>query len=204
MQIDDMIAKRHLTTHPFYKKWQSGEVSRETLRDYAKQYYAYEAALPRFLRNSLEHLEEGPARRAVEENLSDETGNPKAHSDLWMQFAEALGLSRKEVRSAATMSATAQLVDTYERLSKQGASQSIAALYAYESQFAEVAKTKAEGLRTFYGIDEPNALEFFEWHSENDDEHGDALRAGLDGGPENTAAVDEALDAWWAMLDQFV
>ena len=204
MQIDDMIAKRHLTTHPFYKKWQSGEVSLETLRDYAKQYYAYEAALPRFLRNSLEHLDGGPARRAVEENILDETGNPKPHSDLWMQFAEALGLSRKEVRSAATTPATARLVDTYETLSKQGSAESLGALYAYESQFAEVAKTKADGLRTFYGINDPQALEFFDWHSENDDEHGDALKTGLDDGPANRAAVEEALDAWWGMLDQFV
>ena len=135
---------------------------------------------------------------------TDESGNPKPHSEMWLQFAEALGLSKEEVQNATPSSATTKLIDTYENLSKKDSSSAVGALYAYESQFAVVAKTKADGLRGLYGMTDPLALEFFDWHSANDDEHAATLREALDDDPATEGAVESALDAWWGMLDQFV
>jgi pyrroloquinoline-quinone synthase len=203
MKIDEIINQRHLTTHPFYRRWQNGEVTRDVLKEYAKQYYAYESALPDFLREAISHLEAGPAREALEENLADETGSPKPHPELWIQFAEGLGLSRADVQTAEPTEATEGLVETYKQLCRRDASSALGALYAYESQFSVVAKTKADGLREFYGFNDGESLEFFEWHSTLDDEHADSLRAGISDNDETREAASEAIDAWWGMLDQF-
>jgi pyrroloquinoline-quinone synthase len=203
MKLDEIINAKHLTTHPFYERWQKGEVTREVLEEYAKQYYAYESALPDFLRKGISHLEAGPAREALEENLSDETGSPKPHSELWLDFAGVLGLSADEVQGAELKKGTRGLVDTYASLCEKNAESALGALYAYESQFSVVAKTKADGLREFYGVTDDKGLEFFDWHSTLDDEHADSLRAAISDTSETRQAATEAIDAWWGMLDQF-
>jgi pyrroloquinoline-quinone synthase len=51
----------------------------------------------------------------------------------------------------------------------------VAALYAYESQIPEVARTKRAGLADFYGIEDSRSVSFFtvhevadEWHRETE------------------------------------
>ena len=39
--IDQTLAPLHLLSHPFYQAWMKGDLSRETLRDYAAQYYTH-------------------------------------------------------------------------------------------------------------------------------------------------------------------
>lgn len=201
--IDRIIEERHLLKHPFYQRWQKGKVTPEVLREYTKQYYAYESQLPQFLTSALTHLDEGPARKAVEENLADESGQPEPHPALWIQFAEALGLTAEEVKQAEPLPRTANLVGTYQRLCDRGADEALGALYAYESQFSSIAQTKAEGLREFYGVTDEAALKFFDLHSTLDDDHAAALRTGLTENELARESVQLAVDAWWGMLDQF-
>ncbi len=48
-KIDNDIAEKHLLKHPFYLAWTRGELSKEALTDYAKQYYHHVAAFPTYL-----------------------------------------------------------------------------------------------------------------------------------------------------------
>lgn len=201
--IDRMMEERHLLTHPFYRRWQKGTVSLEVLRSYAAQYYAYESALPSFLTAAMAHFDDGPVRACLADNLADEAGGPEPHPELWLRFAEGLGLAREEVTAAELLPRTTNLVETYRSLCERGGEEALAALYAYEAQFPAVAATKAEGLRSFYGITDPRALEFFDLHSTLDVEHAEGIRSGLvDSQPAREAAA-LALDAWWGMLDSF-
>jgi pyrroloquinoline-quinone synthase len=83
-----------------------------------------------------------------------------------------------------------------------------AALYVYESQVPEVAKTKIAGLKRFYGIDTPRALQFFEVHIGADEVHS-AVGAGMVRRHTRDAASREAVlatarecaDALWSFLD---
>lgn len=202
--IDKIIEERHLLKHPFYRSWQEGKVAFDVLREYAKQYYSYEARLPQFLQAAIDHVPEGPARRALEENLADESGQPEPHPELWIRFAESLGVTADEVRRAEPTPETAALVDTYAALCDKGSDEALSALYAYESQFSAIAKTKADGLRRFYGITDARALKFFDLHSVLDDEHASAIRSGLSNGERAQTAARLAAQAWWTMLDQFV
>ncbi|HEU5004281.1 MAG TPA: iron-containing redox enzyme family protein [Actinomycetota bacterium] len=203
MGIDRMIDEQHLLTHPFYQRWQKGKVSLDVLRSYAVQYYAYESALPSFLQKAMAHFPDGPVKASLADNLQDEAGGAHPHPELWLRFAESLGLRREDVEGAELMPRTANLVYTYESLCDRGAEEALAALYAYEAQFPAVAASKGEGLRRFYGITDPAALEFFDVHSTLDHEHAASLRSGLVESEQAREAAALALDAWWGMLDSF-
>lgn len=202
-KIERLVEDRHLLTHPFYRRWQAGKVPFDVLREYARQYYAYESALPSFLEGAMAHVPDGPARQALAENLADESGRPEPHPELWIRFAEALGLSREEVTRAEPLPRTANLVQTYATLCGKGAEEGLAALFAYEAQFAAVAAAKAEGLRRLYGVADARALAFFDLHAAVDDGHAESIRLGLVESERALEAAHLAVEAWWGMLDQF-
>lgn len=201
--INTIIKERHLLTHPFYQRWQKGKVPMETLQEYAKQYYHYEAALPSFLSCALDHLPDGPARESVSQVLADESSHPKPHTELWIDFANGIGVSAAEVKSAHPTPRTTNLVETYRSLCNRGSEEALGALYSYESQIPEVAKAKGDGLRRFYEVNDPSALQFFDLHATMDVHHAEAIRSGFNDSEFSRESAHLALDAWWSMLDQF-
>ena len=84
--------------------------------------------------------------------------------------------------------------------------EAVAALYAYEGQVPEIASTKIDGLKKFYGIDQPEALAYFTIHEEADKEHRAAWRGWLEEHAEGNedeivATAKDALNALWGALD---
>lgn len=201
--INTIIKERHLLTHPFYQRWQKGKVTMEVLREYAKQYYHYEKALPEFLEASLSHLDEGTAKDAVARVHADETSHPKAHTEMWLDFAGGLGVTPEEVRASEPTPRTKNLVETYHSLCARGSEEALGAIYAYECQVPDVAKTKADGLREHYEVTDATALKFFDLHATLDIEHAKAIRSGFSDSETARESAHLALDAWWGMLDQF-
>jgi len=194
------LADRRLLNHPFYRRWERGEVSEAELASYAAQYRHFEAYLPGFLAQLVAELPEGRARDLVAANLADELGDPVAHTELFERFADALGAG-----DADASPAMASLLGTYEGLLAQGPAPALAGFLAYESQSAEVARSKAEGLRTHYGMSDA-AVSFWDHHAEVDVRHGawagDAL-AGLSDTPDDLVpALRAGAAAWWAFLDE--
>jgi pyrroloquinoline-quinone synthase len=209
--IDRRIARRHLLKHPFYQAWSHGEVALDTLGSYAGQYYQFERSFPKYVAAAYARIDDPVGRRALLGNLLDEEGRDPTHPELWLRFAEGLGLARSEVERAQALPATRRLLATYERHAVRGtAGSALGALYAYESIFPEVAAEKARGLAKFYGVRDERALEFFRVHTEADVEHSAAERrligAELAHGSSKTVerSVDETVDAWWRFLDAFV
>ena len=84
--------------------------------------------------------------------------------------------------------------------------EAVAALYAYEAQVPEIATTKIEGLKKFYGVTDSEALAYFAVHEETDKLHRAAWRSWLmehaEGNEEEIlATTKEALEALWGALD---
>jgi pyrroloquinoline-quinone synthase len=80
------------------------------------------------------------------------------------------------------------------------------ALYCYESQVPEVAKTKIAGLKQFYGIDDQRGLQFFDVHIEADEWHAEVgrefvARYGEQDREAVLATAQRCLDALWGFLD---
>jgi pyrroloquinoline-quinone synthase len=210
--LDRIVRARHLLTHPFYVSWSKGELSQETLREYAEQYYHFEANFPRYVAGAYARLEDPTARRTLLENLVDEEGRERTHPELWVDFARSVGSPANPKRFHAPDPATRALCRTYEKEAVEGtAASGLGALYAYESQFPEVAAEKSRGLRAFYGIQDAAAHEFFRVHTTADVEHSGAerkilaqvLRSDPAAAEAATRGTRRAIDAWWGFLDAF-
>jgi pyrroloquinoline-quinone synthase len=205
-KIDAAIAEKNLLNHPFYQDWQTGKLSREALQLYAMQYYRHVEAFPKHLR-VLAARTEGPVRNVVLENLAEEEDPAGPHPKLWRDFAAALGVNEEDITACPSLPGTQALVETFrEVVGDRPVAEAVAALYAYESQVPEIATSKIDGLKKFYGIDSPKALAYFAVHEQADKVHRAAWRGWLGehaqgDETEILATVNDALNALWGGLD---
>ena len=205
-KIDAAIAEKNLLKHPFYQDWQAGKLSREALQLYAAQYYRHVEAFPKHLR-VLAARTEGPIRDIVLENLAEEENPSQPHPKMWREFAAALGVGEDDITCCPALPGTQAVVETFrEIVGDRPVAEAVAALYAYEAQVPEIATTKIEGLKKFYGVNSPEGLAYFEVHEEADKAHREAWRNWLmehaEGSEEEIlATTHEALDALWNVLD---
>jgi pyrroloquinoline-quinone synthase len=206
-RLDRMIDERHLLKHPFYTKWTEGTLPIEALREYARQYYAFESAMPRFLSALHTRTESREVRQHILDNLWDEEHGKDNHAELWLRFAEGIGVDRSDVQEAHLNEATAALVATYSEVTREApVAAGVAALYAYERQVPQVAGSKIDGLARHYGVDDNRSIAFFKVHGVMDIEHSGAEREMLGQLAQtgDEAAIEEAaqraLDAWWNFL----
>ena len=133
-EIDNDIAAKHLLKHPFYLAWTRGELSREALADYAQQYYQHVAAFPTYLSAIHANCDDQSTRKELLNNLIDEEAGSPNHPELWLNFAEGLGISVRDAQTAEKWPETKNLIDTFRSVCRDGSTaEGLAALYAYES-----------------------------------------------------------------------
>lgn len=213
-QLDVRIAQFDLLCHPFYKAWSAGELSRDDLREYARDYYHHVNAFPTYLAELSMRLEESELRRAVLANLAgekgcdDATGKNPEHAELWLDFAEGMGASRK-LRGHEPVAEINDLMAFFHGVASKGMpEEALAAFYAYESQVPRVAAEKARGLREMYGADD-KTCGYFTLHSTADVYHSQIWRQQLalrlEQNPQAAVpaltAAENAAKALWRALD---
>ena len=138
-KIDNDIAEKHLLKHPFYLAWTRGELSREALSDYARQYYHHVAAFPTYLSAAHAKCGDQPTRKQLLKNLIDEEAGSPNHPELWLKFTEGLGVDDVNVRNTEKWPETKNLIDTFRAVCGDGSTaEGLAALYAYESQIPAI------------------------------------------------------------------
>lgn len=208
-RLDETIASHALLSHPFYQSWNAGTLSADTLREYIKQYYAHVRVFPRYVSAAHAACDDIRVRQLLLENLIDEDQGDSNHPELWMRFADGMGVARDDVRNAELLDKTRASVDTMVALTRsEDFRDGLAALYAYESQVPMVAQTKREGLARFYNLSDERSVSFFSVHEAADIEHSRVERELLAehcSTPEQQdraiAAADKAARALWQFLD---
>jgi pyrroloquinoline-quinone synthase len=199
--FDEALRDRRLLQHPFYRRWEAGQLELSELSEYAGQYRHFEAALPDVLDTVARGLEDADARALVRANLSDELGEPSPHLALFDDFTAEVGGST----SAEATPATGALVALYRDRCVSDPVGALAALAAYEVQAPQIASSKADGLRDHYGIS-PRGARFWEVHGVMDERHAswslDALESVAPDEDAVRTAARQAADAWWAFLDE--
>jgi pyrroloquinoline-quinone synthase len=213
--LDRRIAPFDLLCHPFYQAWSAGTLTREDLRAYATEYFHQVDGFLGCLQTFSARLEDGPMRRAVLSNLSDEQGRDSEngggvpHPELWLDFAEGMGADREAVRQSACCDAVAHLTSHFRDAASHGAPEAaLAAFYAFESQVPRVAQEKARGLRESYAADE-KTCRYFTLHATADVHHANVwkqlLARRVEADPQSAEAALDAAEsaarALWTALD---
>ena len=178
--IDAARERWNVLEHPFYTRWEQGDLTRDELARYAGEYRHAVLALARAARTARLH--------AAEE---------ATHIALWDDFATALGTEQREPLAQTRCCATAWAAADDE----VGAA---AILYAIEAGQPAISETKLRGLLEHYGFAEDSpAVEYFAVHGERDHEHAAEARAALVSAddPQLVLLAEAALAANWALLD---
>ncbi|HST18212.1 MAG TPA: iron-containing redox enzyme family protein [Gaiellaceae bacterium] len=183
-QLDDARERWHTLRHPFYVRWERGELSREDIAVYAGQY-----------RHAVVALADLAATAGDTEHAREE----RSHVALWDDFARACGSEAAEPTAE-----TRALVDALA--GAEPGAEADAVLYSLEASQPPVSRTKLEGLVSHYGFaaDAPGTA-YFRVHAVLDDEHAAQAAVRLrnaNGDP--TAALaraERALVANWELLD---
>jgi pyrroloquinoline-quinone synthase len=214
-QLEASIARYDLLCHPFYKAWAAGELTRDDLREYARNYYHHVEAFPSYLAELAVRLDEGELRCAVLANMCDENGtagtsgkDSAPHSELWLDFAEGMG-ARRDTRGHEPVAEIRGLIRHFHHVASEGMpEEALAAFYAYESQVPRVAKEKERGLREMYSADD-KTCGYFTLHATADVYHSNVWRKQLENriaaNPETAGAALDAAEntakMLWGALD---
>lgn len=169
--IQQDIAQFHLLKHDFYQKWSEGKLKREELQEYSCQYFYHVNAFPRYISAIHSQCADISNRQVLLDNLIDEEKGSENHPELWQRFAEGIGVNRERIAKATLNRETKELIDGFFTLCRGSYAKGLGALYAYEYQVPEVATSKIDGLKKFYGLDDPKYLKFFQVHITADEWH---------------------------------
>ena len=207
--LREAVMEYSMLKHPFYVAWTEGKLSKAVLAEYAKQYYAHVRAFPTYVSGVHSRCDDLSVRQQLLENLIEEERGEENHPELWLRFAEGLGVAREDVRTARLLPSTEESVCILRTLTQSDDyREGLAALLAYESQIPEVARTKREGLDAFYGVADERAIGFFRVHEDIDVLHQQVemqiLKERCPNESDQTTAItaaSTAAQALWKFLD---
>jgi pyrroloquinoline-quinone synthase len=181
-ELDTIVAQHDLNQHPFYRAWRAGTLPRPKLAAYASEYAPFIAAI------------EIGWRSVGNEGHAD---TEKEHARLWGAFREALGPA-SEPRCPEARA----LVEQMEGMFADPV-ESVGALYAFEAQQPSTSRSKLDGLRAHYAIDD-GATAYFRIHAddygEREELRGLASRLTASDGARARDACERACRAMWSAL----
>ena len=144
-QLDEARRRWDTLRHPFYQRWERGELRSEDLALYSGQY-----------RHAVVALADLAARGGDSEHAREE----RAHVALWDDFVAACG-----GEPAEPLPETRELVATFAAVAP--GAEADAVLYAIEASQPPVSQTKLDGLVGHYGFAPEGAgTGYFRIHAE--------------------------------------
>ena len=189
-RLDEARRRRNILEHPFYTRWERGELSGPELATYAGEYRHAVVALA------------GAAEAAAPLAGTEHADEERAHVALWDEFAATLGADLDRSPNAETERCAAAWTSAEDPL------EALAILYAIEAGHPEVSETKLAGLVQHYGFAQADGGSVYvRLHADRDREHAAHSRELLvqRTRPEDenrlVAAAARALDGNWELLD---
>lgn len=156
-QLDEFIASKGLLTHYFYEqKWNNGELTRDELALYAKEYFHLAKAVPGIVSRVKDRAVSAGRSDLIahiDENIAEET----EHIELWKRFSQSLGVSEQELESYEPHQLTKEAVSELEELAEGSLEDGVTAMYAMELTLPAISQTKKDGLCKHYDLPESNA-----------------------------------------------
>ncbi|HEX9416342.1 MAG TPA: iron-containing redox enzyme family protein [Gaiellaceae bacterium] len=191
-RLEEARNRWNVLSHPFYERWESGELGEDELAYYAGEY-----------RHAVVALAQTAAQAATADpELREHAEEEAAHVALWDTFAWTAGADAGRPARAETAECVRSWTAAADEL------EALAILYAVESGQPAISETKLAGLVEHYGYSaEGPATAYFRLHSELDRAHADQARRLLEqkAGPDDEerllVAASGALAGNWTLLD---
>lgn len=203
--IEKTIGEKHMLNHPFYKTWSQGDLTKEELADYLAQYFYLEAAFPRFMSGLHARTLDENMRQKMLENLIHEEHGPNNHVAQLLELAEnAFGMTKERIMEIGPNEKTKEIIAAFEEATQsEDIQEGLAAMIVYKQQVSDVAETKLEGLKQYYGVTDEKTLEFYTTHAEvNRDYHKMLDEIVEESAVEKVLAKTRTIrDAFWGFLD---
>ncbi len=212
MDIFDLLDAARIRTnvleHPFYQRWNAGELAPQELSFYAGEYRHAVVALADA--SQLAAAKAGPEHGAT---LNRHAAEEVSHIELWDDFARAVGAEGLGVEGLGPEGVGREpLAQTRECAVSWTAGadllEHLAVLYTVEASQPAISTTKLHGLRTHYGVAEDSAgLDYFKLHATLDVEHARQARELISELAEDSdaermlARAEAALQGNWTLLD---
>ena len=162
--LDQLRDSINVLEHPFYQRWNAGELTERELRFYAGAYRHAVLALADASERAAA-VAEDPHREELRRHAAEEAG----HVALWDGFARATAEGDHPASETATpeTQACVQAWTAGEDLLEH-----LAVLYVLEAGQPAISRTKIDGLTSHYGYSpEGPATEYFRVHELLDVEH---------------------------------
>jgi pyrroloquinoline-quinone synthase len=162
--LDQLRDSINVLEHPFYQRWNAGELTQGELRIYAGEYRHAVLALAEASAGAAEAAEE-PHRAGLRLHAEEEA----SHVLMWDGFAGAAGDGAASHAQPVTPE-TAGCVRAWT--AGEDLLEHLAVLYVLEAGQPAISRTKIEGLTSHYGYSpEGPATEYFRVHESLDVEH---------------------------------
>lgn len=191
--VDSNVDEQSLLKHPFYRMWSAGELTLRDLQIYANEYFELVKAVPELVSSIIDLAPDDQIRERIMESLEEE----REHVELWIKFAEGIGVPRDELNKHVSNNKTKAAIAELRKLASQSFEEAMATMYAYESELPKISRSKIDGLKQFYGIEDLQTLNYFLTHEKVDIKHAALWRKILSNRitPENEPAVIAAANA---------
>jgi pyrroloquinoline quinone (PQQ) biosynthesis protein C len=177
-ELKEEIARspKQRVNHPFVRAVSAGTASMEEIRKWAVQDYQFRRAVPRIAMLRYLACTDPEFAPRLYEVVEDETRGLRpgsvGHADMFVEFAEAIGLTRNDLETAGLRPATAAHL-YYAELIIHTLPWFVmmAAQIGAEGTFPPAVAALGRGFIQQYGMS-PESVRFFTVHFEADEEHG--------------------------------
>jgi len=207
-------ARRTFGRHPLWLRISSGALPRPSMQIWAQQFFLQVREFPRAVSGLHAGCPFADERIKLAESLYEEetgriSGCNVSHPELFIRFAESLGLSRAQIVDAQPFAGTAALIAWFEAATRahsfiEGAA---AINLAAEGQVPGAFAPLARALERHYGLTRAQVA-FWDIHEEADREHSDigdhiVMRHATTNEWQDKIrrALTRSLQLWWEFFD---
>ncbi|HEU4340596.1 MAG TPA: iron-containing redox enzyme family protein [Candidatus Binatia bacterium] len=183
--IDDLhhcLQQRHPRPHPIRQLLLSGRLTKGQLQEWAKNQFYEFRNIHRFFGVRYQKCPVPELRRMLLENMVEEEGEDlfggkyPSHPELWVRFAEGLGIARDEILDYEPLAGIRAALEMYVSLVQRSHwSVAIGTGLVFEGGGPKRMKEEREALEKYYPWIASSSLEFFRAHEYHDEGHGNMV-----------------------------
>jgi len=180
--LQKALRQRHPRPHPVRRLLLSGRLTQEQLQWWAKNQFHEFRNIHRFFGVRYQKCPIPELRRMLLENMVEEEGEDlfggkyPSHRELWVQFAEGLGIARDDILNYEPLPGIRAALEMYVSLVQQTHwAVAIGTGLVFEGGGPKRMKEEREALEKYYPWVPPASLDFFRAHEYHDQGHGDMV-----------------------------